>query len=97
MNSTFSRLPQAGVLLSYLSARVGCAQKVADSGTSDCRGGASITTLNCRDGSNGDLFLTVARFRNPRVIPDDGSARDVGAGLLLHTVTLRLKPLSEFE
>jgi hypothetical protein len=52
------RLPHAGVLISYLSARVGCAQKVADSGTSDCRGGASITTLNCRDGSNRDLFLT---------------------------------------
>jgi hypothetical protein len=52
------RLPHTGVLISYLSARVGCAQKVADSGTSDCGGGASITTLNCRDGSNRDLFLT---------------------------------------
>jgi hypothetical protein len=38
----------------------------------------------------------LSRFRIPRIIPDDGSARDVEAELLLHTVILRLR-LSEFE
>jgi hypothetical protein len=48
------------VRYAYLSTSVGCAQKVADSGTSNGCCSTGITTLNGRDSSNWTLLLTEA-------------------------------------
>ena len=41
----------------YLGARVGSTQKVTDGGTSDGSSSSSSSTLNCGDGSDGDILL----------------------------------------
>jgi hypothetical protein len=47
---------------SYLGASIGSTQKVTDSGSSNGSRGTGSTSLNSRDGSNGDLLLAETGF-----------------------------------